>query len=215
MLLGLFRRAEKQLDNTVESLREGLLGLHTASKEKLHKSHPHIKKILEKHNIDPEKIRQAAPKVLVASALLGAFLAYPHLFGKPYTSEEGKIETAAHVTVAKKPVAKESTAKSQEANGAKKDEGQANGSSAGQVSSGTENTGKENNESEEGQDEEINEEKSQGHIYGRSAMAPPKDHGLHDLGLHKGEENNPDNPEKGEHPEELDVVHNESAGKNK
>ena len=45
----------------------------------------------------------------------------------------------------------------------------------------------------------------QGHIHGRSYLAPPKEHGLHDLGLHKGQLKNPQVPEIGPHPTELDV----------
>ena len=207
MLLSFFNKAGKKVDD----LREALSDLHTASRKKLHESHPHIKKILEKHNIDPEKVRQAAPRVLVASALLGAFLAYPHLFGKPYTVEEGKVDTAAHVTVAKKPAAKEPSAKNLNADVEAKGEGGQSGSNSGSSPFVTENNGSIAEEKKP----EVSEEKSQGHIYGRSAMAPPKEHGLHDLGLHKGEDNNPDNPEKGEHPEELNLVKNENGGKDK
>ena len=63
-----------------------------------------------------------------------------------------------------------------------------------------------------GSDED--QSKSQGHIYGRSYMAPPKEHGFHDLGLHKGEDKGKAEAKgyQGDHPEDLGVRHREDQG---
>jgi len=57
-----------------------------------------------------------------------------------------------------------------------------------------------------------NQPKSHGHIYGRSYLAPPKEHGLHDLGLHKGAHIGKGRAQApGPHPQDVEVRHPEKG----
>jgi len=75
-----------QGENKYETLKTKLTFHEQNSEENLHNSHPHLKDLFAKHQIDLKKIRKHGVRVAAAAAVLGAFLAIPHLIGHPSVS---------------------------------------------------------------------------------------------------------------------------------
>ncbi len=179
------------------------------SSENLHQKHPHLQGILDKHNIDLKNVRKNSVKVGAAAAVLGAFLAVPFLLGYPKHHEQPPAQT-------------KTTADSKQLGHSvlgPYEEPQLEGGSSGAVEGSSKGKGPFSKEGGvgvgsppaggEGEDGTKAEPKSQGHKYGRSYLAPPKRHGLHDLGLHKGEDEGEGKGKGHEEPhlDELEVRH--------
>ena len=176
---------------------ENRLSVHERdSEQKLQATHPHVAGIFDKHGISLRDIRKHTPKIAAAAAVLGAFLAIPYLIGHP-----------TQITPREQPA--------QTGQVAKPAPGQESGSPAPLVG-GPEAAGVQVNQPNDvpvsqtptppsAQDDQS---KSHGHIYGRSYLAPPKEHGLHDLGLHKGEDIGKGRAQApGPHPQDIEVRH--------
>jgi len=178
--------------NKFQELESRLLFHEKSSEENLHSTHPHVRGIFTKHDINLRQIRKQGVRVATAAAVLGAFLAIPWLLGHPHHTKiepdsTGEREITRHISD------QEAASSAQIL---EKTSGQIGTSWATQAPS---QPGDQDDQS-----------KSKGHTYGRSYLAPPKEHGLHDLGLHKGEEKNPQVPEVGTHPSDLDI-HNKGG----
>jgi hypothetical protein len=187
----LFGKTENNFDHF-----ENRLSQHEqVSTNKLHTTHPNVKGIFDKYKIDLKQVRKHGPKIAAGAAVLGAFLAIPHLFGHPVDTnktpqptERGQV-TKPVPQPALQPSAEPTNTSAQTSGG-----GQSTTPPGSGVGTPTQTPPGETDQS-----------KSQGHIYGRSYMAPPKEHGYHDLGLHKGAAKNPQVPDVGPHPSELEV----------
>lgn len=171
---------------------------------KLHTTHPNVRDIQTKNNIDLRNVRKHGTKIAAAGAVLGMFLAIPHLFGLP-TNTNQSTPPPQGGQVAKSVPKPETTPPQVGSPPPTPDTQQPEtpnispqppGSSVGTPTQPP------------GQEEPS---KSQGHQYGRSYMAPPKEHGFHDLGQHRGEVTNPQVPNVGPHPTELDVNKNQEG----
>lgn len=174
---------------------------------KLHTTHPNVREIQAKHNIDLRNVRKHGTKIAAAGAVLGMFLAIPHLFGHPANTnlstpppQGGQIAKSVPKPEIKSPQAESppltpNTRQTTTPN-----------PSPPQPRVGIETPTQPPIVQPPIQPPtHTDPSKSQGHQYGRSHLAPPKEHGLHDLGLHKGEIKNPQVPSIGPHPTELDV----------
>lgn len=171
---------------------------------KLHTTHPNVREIQAKHNINLRNVRKHGTKIAAAGAVLGMFLAIPHLFGLP-TNTHQPTPPPQGDQIAKSipkpqpappqigPLPSTPTTKPTETPNTPSPQP---GSSIGTPAQPP------------GQEDPA---KSQGHQYGRSYLAPPKEHGYHDLGLHRGEVKNPQVPNVGPHPTELDVNKNQEG----
>lgn len=160
------------------------------SRTNLHQKHPHTVHLFNKHDVDLKQIRKKGVKAAAAATVLGAFLAFPHLLGNPSVSEPRNELDARTLNIER---GLEQGTKSPQAN------------NRIQNSAGTSSTS-----IEPGSNPAVDnpEHKSQGHIHGRSYLAPPKEHGFHDLGLHKAEDKGKGNAESpGPHPEDLGINH--------
>ncbi len=180
---------------------------------KLHTTHPNVREIQAKHNIDLRNVRKHGTKIAAAGAVLGMFLAIPHLFGLP-TNTHQPTPPPQGGQIAKSipkpqpappqigPLPSTPTTKPTEAPNTPSPQPGSNVGTPAQpptVQPPAQPPGQED------------PAKSQGHQYGRSYLAPPKEHGYHDLGLHRGEVKNPQVPNVGPHPTELDVNKNQEG----
>ncbi|MEX0616186.1 MAG: hypothetical protein WD231_00060 [Candidatus Woykebacteria bacterium] len=190
-----------------ESLRNILSNHEQTSTQNLHETHPNVKNILERHNIDLAAIRRRGVRVATAAAVLGAFLSIPFLIGHPkYEQLPNQAQEQSHT--AKIPDRQDLGVASSS---------QIPGRQAAHASTSTTHHKQQNENvdpsphlSGSGSDNEVS--KFHGHMYGRSYMAPPKEHGYHDLGLHRGEDRSQGKAESpGPHPEELGVNHSEGG----
>ena len=197
----LFGKAEDKY----ETLRERLTVHEQNSQEQLHATHPHLSDLFAKHQIDLRQIRKQGVRIATAAAVLGAFLAIPHLIGHPsVTTPRPQPNGGKEVT---RPVADQSgritpTAISTQAGTPVEQSSVGTGTPSQPEAPPSDSTDQPDQPSSKGH---------QGHIHGRSYLAPPKEHGLHDLGLHRGQLKNPQVPEIGPHPSELTV--NKKEGK--
>jgi len=170
---------------------------------KLHTTHPNVREIQAKHGIDLRNVRKHGVKIAAVGAILGMFLAIPHLFGHPANTNQpthppqgGQVAktvqepqpTPPQVQVPPKPETPQTNLSRTQPPGSDSNVGTPNQPPT-----------------------QADASKSQGHQFGRSSMAPPKEHGFHDLGLHKGETKNPQVPNIGPHPTELDVNKNQGG----
>jgi len=190
-----FLNLGKKEETSFHELHQTFASHEEAAKNSLFQKHPHVGGILAKHNIDLKNVRKHKGKIAVAAAL-GALLAFPHLLGNPTHHEQKRdqIELGAQQTISQ-PV--NNSLPNHFSQASNTPSGNPNGSSPTQVSSNP---------------LDGNSSQSQGHQYGRSYMAPPKEHGFHDLGLHKGAENGQGNAQApGPHPEELNVHHQDKG----
>ena len=196
--------------NKSESLRNIFSTHEQNSYTKLHQNHPHLRELLDRHNIDLKNIRKNSVKIGAAAAVLGAFLAIPFLLGHPNQDQQPPqgVENS-HTSPPQDASVLNPEGRSQpsgirispsaqiDSQGAQGSSGQKDGSGSfpGGVGDGS------------------LESKSQGHKYGRSYLAPPKEHGLHDLGLHKGEDKGKGagKGHEGAHPEDLEINHPEKG----
>lgn len=166
---------------------------HT-SKSTLHERHPHTKDIFDRHNIDLRQIRKKGVKAATAATVLGAFLAFPHLLGNGALNETRPDSNLRTLSIEKQ-LEQSSARLNQGSHTIAANPTINNSSGASSVESPAIADGR---------------EKSQGHIHGRSYLAPPKEHGFHDLGLHKGEDKGSGQAESpGPHPEDLGINHPE------
>ena len=166
-----------------------------SSNQALHEKHPHTRDIFARHNIDLQQIRRKGVKAATAATVLGAFLAFPHLLGNPplETKHEPNLKTLSIEKQIEKPDGGLSHKNQQTPTSNTNIHNNLAGHSPSQVN---------------GRDSD--DKKSQGHIHGRSYMAPPKEHGFHDLGLHRGEDNDHGKAKSpGPHPEDLGINHQE------
>jgi len=158
-------------------LREAFASHHHKVEEDLHANHPHAVPTLEQHGVDLKTVRRRAASVVAAAAIAGLLLARPHHVGAPQLDRQQAQE---HTQLAANSSEKGSAANKlshSKAVSLKKP-----------ASSGSSSTTSETNE----KPSKKNVGKGhKGHIRGRSYLAPPKEHGLHDLGLHKGDKNAP------------------------
>ena len=176
---------------------EGRLTFHEQNSEQnLHTSHPHLKGIFDKQNINLRNIRKHTPKIAAAAAVLGAFLAIPYLIGHP-TQTTPREQPAQTGQVAKPALGQESESPAPLVGGPEAAGVQVNQPNNVPVSQTPTPPSAQDDQS-----------KSHGHIYGRSYLAPPKEHGLHDLGLHKGEDIGKGRAQApGPHPQDIEVRH--------
>lgn len=192
-------------EDKYDALRERLSSHEQSSEENLHSSHPHLKELFTKHDINLRQIRRHTPKIIAAAAVLGAFLAIPHLIGHP------SITTPGAKPVDKGGVTQPVPGGALPAVPATSQEGPAVGQ-PGPGGSGAPPTQPPSPPS--GEPKEPGKEGSRGHMFGRSYLTPPKAHGLHNIGLHKGEDKGKGEGKghEGAHPEELEVRHPERGG---
>lgn len=196
MFGGLFGSKEKQISK-FEELKEQLSFHEQESNQNLHQNHPHLRGLFGKHNIDLKQIRKKSVKVAAAAAVLGAFLAIPFLIGHP-KNIENPPPTGANTT--------HTTTQPGRTSGKPLDSQKSPGSPKV-----THPTPPQPVIGAPLPEENKNGSKGRGHQYGRSFLAPPKEHGLHDLGLHKGEDKSKGKGHEGPHPEELEVRHPEKG----
>ncbi len=183
---------------------------------KLHTTHPNVRNIQAKHDIDLRNVRKHGTKIAAVGAILGMFLAIPHLFGHPATTNQPspppdsdpitkeipKPDTnppQAEVPPVTTPIQAPSLPNTQPP-----ESGVGTPDQPHIVTPPIQPPVIQPPRQED-------PSKSQGHQYGRSHLAPPKEHGFHDLGLHKGEVKNPQVPNVGPHPTELDVNKNQGG----
>ena len=195
--------------NKSEYLRNIFSTHEQNSYTQLHQNHPHLRGILDRHNIDLKKIRKNSVKVGAAAAVLGAFLAIPFLLGHPNQDQQSPQGA---VTSHSSPPPEGSNL-NPDGGVLPSNKGQGGG---GPISNGPGTQGGQDLGSPPGTGGggyEGTMSKSQGHKYGRSYLAPPKEHGLHDLGLHKGEDKGKGigKGHEGPHPEELEIKHHEKG----
>lgn len=185
-------------EDKFQTLEDRLSFHERGSEQNLHATHPHVKGIFDKYKIDLKSIRKHTPKIAAAAAVLGAFLAIPYLIGHPTQTTPG---------------AQPSQASQAAEPSAPPESGTSSVVSPPPNQSSTDNSVTPSVPGPSTSPQSVNpdDSKSRGHIFGRSHLAPPKEHGLHDLGLHRGESKNPKVPEVGPHPSELDVS---KGGKN-
>ena len=142
-------------------------------------------------------MRRQGIKATTAATILGAFLAFPHLLGHgvmPQNNISPQAESLTHERTVEAPT-----------NMLRNNSDTNLGITQGTTSI---TTPEPNAPKPDSPTPNVEKKKSQGHQYGRSYLAPPKDHGLHDLGLHRGEDKGKGNAQApGPHPEELEVRH--------
>lgn len=191
--------------NKFDDIASILTSQEASSKAALHQKHPHTKEIFENHNIDLRTVRHKGAKTAATAAVLGAFLALPHLVGAP-TQQQLKPDFPTQTLAAEKHT---------EAVAAPK----INHPTHNLVTSHVSPTNTESQSNQDyfkpthkpsGDENEDTAHHSQGHIHGRSFLAPPREHELHDLGLHKGEDNDQGKAQSpGAHPSDLGANHEE------
>ena len=178
---------------------------------KLHTIHPNVREIQAKNNIDLRNVRKHGTKIAAVGAILGMFLAIPHLFGHPTnTNQPTPPPEGGQIT---KEVPKPDNNPPQMEVPQIAPAVQATNQPSAQppeVGVGAPNQPPATVPPAQPPGQE-DPSKSQGHQYGRSDMAPPKEHGFHDLGMHKGEQKNPQVPTVGPHPTELDINKNQGG----
>lgn len=183
--------------NKFEDLAKILSHNEQTSKISLHEKHPHTKSIFTRHNINLRQIRNKGVKATATATVLGAFLAFPHLLGHGALNEKTHNPNV-------QPLNTEKQVNSQNnlANHLSK--------LPTNVSSNLIDSNNKEANSTNPAISDKDKHKSQGHIHGRSYLAPPKEHGFHDLGLHKGEDKGRAKSESpGPHPEDLEINHPE------
>lgn len=195
--------------NKTDNLKNVISNHEQLSFNNLHQKHPHLQGILDKHNINLKSVRRNSVKVGAAATVLGAFLAIPFLLGFPKHHERPSAQTK---TTGNQRQLQHSVLSPY-------GEPQSGGGGSSPAEGLRRGTGPFSKESDvyvgppltngEEQGETKVESKSQGHKYGRSYLAPPKEHGLHNLGFHKGEVKGEGKGKghAGPHPEELEVRH--------
>lgn len=189
-------------ESTYEGLTNRLSTHEQNSTAKLHTTHPHVKGIFAKYNIDLKQVRKHGSKIAAAAAVLGVFLAIPQLFGHPTnTSQVPQPTKAGEISKLVPPATQALEAATSQPAASQGPTSPNQPSTPPTGSSGVPLTQTPPVQPPKQDDQS----KSQGHTYGRSYMAPPKEHGYHDLGLHKGATKNPQVPDVGSHPSELDV----------
>ncbi len=181
------------------NLEEQLSAHERSSAEKLHNSHPHLRGLFDKHQIDLRQIRKNGVKVAAAAAVLGAFLAIPFLLGhpsstvpKPASGHNLTNDSSTHVGNAP-PIPTGEEEKSLVA------------TTTNAVTNAAPSETPEKEPSNQPPEESPTHSKSRRHIFGRSYLAPPKGYGFHDLGLHKGSLKHHQTHRVGSHPAELDI----------
>ena len=183
-----------------QTLEDKLTFHEQNSEQNLHTTHPNLKGIFDKQNINLRNIRRHTPKIAAAAAVLGAFLAIPYLIGHP-TQTTPREQTAQTGQPAKPVPGRES-------------------GSPPTLGGGTEAAGVQVNQPNDAPVSQTptpppaqdDQSKSHGHTYGRSYLAPPKEHGLHDLGLHKGAHIGKGRAQApGPHPQDVEVRHPEKG----
>jgi len=180
-----------QTENKYELLKDRLSFHEATSQANLHESHPHLQGLFDKHQIDLKKIRKHGVRVAAAAAVLGAFLAIPYLIGHPIVTPPKQPSVtggAAGQLVPNQPPTFHGSAQE----------------NVGQQAPGTGGVSPPSTP-EQPPGDQPKTPGHQGHTHGRSYLAPPKEHGFHDLGLHKGAAKNPQVPKVGPHPSDLDV----------
>lgn len=180
---------------------------------KLHTTHPNVRIIQAKHGIDLRNVRKHGTKIAAAGAILGMFLAIPHLFGQP-----------TNINQPTPPPQGDQIAKSVPKPEITPPQGNPPPPTTDIQPTTTPNPTSQQPEIGIGtptqppivpsplqSPAQTDASKSQGHQYGRSSLAPPKEHGFHDLGLHTGEEKNDQVPSVGTHPTETDINKNQGG----
>jgi hypothetical protein len=160
-------------NNEYVYLREAFENHHHTATEDLNKNHPHATGILARYGVDLKKVRKRAATVVAAAAVAGLLLVRPHGVGAPVQDQQ----QTSHSQVA-------STMDDTEDRGGAKTHSATNKSASSSI----------DQNSDSGKDNDSKKDKGKGHrghTRGRSNLAPPKRHGLHDLGLHKGDKNAP------------------------
>lgn len=195
-LFGLFPKKE----NSYETLNQVLTSHENEAKQNLHDKHPHVKPLLEKHSVDLAKIRHHGAKVATTATILGALLAFPHLIHAPTqhptNPNQGTFQTKVLSDSNTKPINNVSPSSNTH--------NQAPNQVASTADTTIQNSLTPPAKHNDNDEDDSNEHGHQGHQRGRSELAPPKEHGLHDLGYHEGEERNPDKVSApGPHPEET------------
>ena len=179
---------------------------------KLHTTHPNVREIQARNNIDLRNVRKHGTKIAAAGAILGMFLAIPHLFGYPANTNQSTPppQSSQIAKSVPKPEIKPPQTESPPISSNIQPNTTPNPSPPGSgIGIGTPTQPPIVQPPTQPPivqpPTQTDPSKSQGHQYGRSHLAPPKEQGLHDLGLHKGEIKNPQVPSIGPHPTELDV----------
>lgn len=194
---GLFPEKE----NHYENLSRILAGHETAAKQNLSAKHPHVGPILQKHGIDLSKIRHHGAKVATSATILGALLAFPRLVHAP-TQHPTFPNPDSHQTNVL-----DQTDKQRRVTPPIQPSHQAASLASNVIQNSITTPTKPNDNDEDGSGEDGRE-----HQHGRRELAPPKEHGLHDLGYHEGAERNPDKVSApGAHPEET-IEHGKAEG---
>src|SRR3989344_629327 len=215
MLSSIFGSVDK-----FQPLKRVLSPHEEASMASLHQNPPHVRGIFERHNVNLRQVRQKSAKVAAAAAVLGAFLAIPFLIGHPKHEQAPKPSQDTSSQPSHSPLQVERVEGKSQQTGQGLGVGSGSVSGLGQSGSGQNQTpgpnqgGLTNPPTNPPGGQPADGSKSQGHQYGRSYLAPPKEHGYHDLGLHKGEDKgNAQAPGyQGNHPEDLGVRHQEGNG---
>ena len=157
-------------------LREAFANHHHTAREELDRHHPHALGTLELHGVDLKTIRKRAATVVAAAAIAGLLLARPHAVGAPVTDKQQEEHTQiAGLSQTGKPVENVTSSKPSSVTNLQTPVPEPPVVSEDQKP-----------KIDKRQDETHGHK---GHTRGRSDLAPPKEHGLHDLGLHKGDEN--------------------------
>jgi hypothetical protein len=207
-MFGNFFGSSKKSDD----LRNVISTHEQASSGNLHQKHPHLQGILDKHKIDLKNVRRNSVKVGAATAVLGAFLAVPFLLGFPKHHEQPPAQTKTtgdhtqpgHSVLGPYGEPQTGGGGSGTTEGLPKGRGSVSKDGGGGVGAPSSGGGEGGTQAES---------KSQGHKYGRSYLAPPKRHGLHNLGLHRGEDEGKGKGKghEGPYPEELEVRHSDKG----
>ncbi len=154
-------------------LREAFEGHHHQVEEELQNRHPHAVPSLALHGVDLKTVRKRAASVVAATAIAGLLLVRPHAVGAPISDLKQEQEHTQTVSSQEKPSSVQTTS--------------ARKSLSAKV---VKNIKSDSDFSTDSNKPERNKG-HRGHTRGRSYLAPPKEHGLHDLGLHKGDKNAP------------------------
>lgn len=150
-------------------LREAFENHHHSVREDLNRNHPHAEGVLARYGVDLKKLRKRAATVVAAAAVAGLLLARPHGLGDP--TQDQKQQVAHTQTASASETTKESSGKKE-------------------IKLVSQNQNSDSTTSDK-DDSHGKKKGHRGHTRGRSYLAPPKEHGLHDLGLHKGDKNAP------------------------
>lgn len=195
-LFGLFPKKE----NHYETVSQILSSHEDSAKQNLNAKHPHIAPLLQKHGVDLSKIRRHGAKVATTATILGALLAFPHLIHAPTQHllpvNQGTFQTKVLSDTSNSPV--------NNSTGQDGHHFQTSSQPASVTNAPPQNAIATTDKPEDNDNHETSNHDRDDHEHGRSEMAPPKEHGLHDLGYHEGAERNPDKVSSpGAHPEEA------------